>query len=151
MKFLNFFKTTLGIAILILAVIAIIVIYLNWDTIIGWFSSDSGDLTQYNECNAAYAAMNDADLRAALTRDGGLDAGSLNNQTRAQLLVTAESICRTKFYPAAPGSQREKRCSYVREDGVVVFYDCPTASQREKRCSYVRADGVVVFYDCPDK
>lgn len=43
MKFLNFFKTTLGIAILILAIIAIIVTYLNWDTIKTWWNTDTTD------------------------------------------------------------------------------------------------------------
>lgn len=42
MKFLNFFKSTLGITIIILAVIAGIVIYLNWDTIRAWFAAAGG-------------------------------------------------------------------------------------------------------------
>lgn len=132
MKFLNFFKTTLGITILILAVIAIIVIYLNWDTIKGWFSSDSGsgDLRQYNNCIASYAAMNDGDLRAAVIRDAGLDAAQLANNTREQLLISAETICRINFYPRS-GSQRAvkgKMCCAQKSDGqggtYIDYNDC---------------------------
>lgn len=41
MKFLNFFKTTLGITILILAVLAIIIIAYHWDTIKAWWNDET--------------------------------------------------------------------------------------------------------------
>lgn len=42
MKFLNFFKTTLGITILVVAVLAIILIAFNWDAIKTWWSGTPG-------------------------------------------------------------------------------------------------------------
>lgn len=41
MKFLNFFKTTLGITIIVLVVLAIIIIAFNWDAITTWWNDDA--------------------------------------------------------------------------------------------------------------
>lgn len=43
-KVWDFFKSTLGIVILVLVIIAIIVIYLNWDAIKAWWSNEETDI-----------------------------------------------------------------------------------------------------------
>lgn len=63
MKFINFFKTPLGIFIIVVIVLAIILVSLNWETIKGWFTqaptdipsgrgrvSGSGNITSGSKC-----------------------------------------------------------------------------------------------------
>lgn len=47
MKFINFFKTTWGILIIIIVIISII-IYFNWQSIKGWFSTTTPEDTNSN-------------------------------------------------------------------------------------------------------